>query len=111
MALSIKHPGAYVTQDIIELPPTIDIERFKLAWEAVVAANALLRTRLIETHNGMRQVVLRAESDWQTAPDLTTYLTHDTLLMDFGERLNRCGFVRDQAAGKQYFIWTVHHAM
>jgi len=36
MAMTVKDAGAYVSQYVFDLPPSIDITRFKEAWNLVV---------------------------------------------------------------------------
>ena len=48
IALSTKQPGAYVAQNIYRLS-SIDIPKFKEAWEAVIATESILRTRIVYT--------------------------------------------------------------
>jgi amino acid adenylation domain-containing protein len=60
MSLTIKHQGSYVAQYQYELGHDIEPRRMANAWDAVVAANPILRTRIIQASSGrLFQVVLK----------------------------------------------------
>jgi amino acid adenylation domain-containing protein len=111
MALSIVKPGAYVGQKIFQFPASMDISRFKNAWEVTFNAHPILRTRIIQTEGlGSLQVVLKEEIAWKSADSLEVYLQHDKEdRIAYGKRLTRYGIVT--AKEGYYFIWTAHHAM
>jgi hypothetical protein len=56
MALSTRQSGAYKAQRTFRIAsPSYDIEPFRRAVDAVVRAEAILRTRLVNTDAGMLQ--------------------------------------------------------
>lgn len=60
MSLTIKHQGSYVAQYEYELGRDIDPRQMANAWDTVVAANPILRTRIIQAPSGyLFQVVLK----------------------------------------------------
>ncbi|OCL10211.1 nonribosomal peptide synthase-like protein [Glonium stellatum] len=112
IALSTREPGAYVAETIYRLPQDTDIERFRLAWQAVVQAEAILRTRIVysEAH-GFLQVVLRESICWNSAADLLEIKEeHRHLPVRNGAALTRYTIV-GEGANTPYFIWTAHHAV
>lgn len=70
MSLTAKRQGAYIVVFKYELPVDVKIDSFKKAWNAVVQANPILRTRILQTRSGaMCQVVLREAVPWETPTD------------------------------------------
>lgn len=126
MALSAARPGAYVARFIHRLQPHVDSGRLRRAWEMVVNASPILRTRIVSAPNGgMFQVVLRenfqwddaapdAEVDWfayikkrQREPLLLGYpLVHATLLKGCISSDNI-----ESDPSSTYFIVTMHHSV
>ncbi|PKX89648.1 nonribosomal peptide synthetase fmqA [Aspergillus novofumigatus IBT 16806] len=47
MALAARRPGAYVARFVYRASPSTDPDRLRSAWEMAVAANPILRTRII----------------------------------------------------------------
>ena len=112
IALSIREPGAYVAETIYRLPPDTDIERFRLAWQTVVLAEAILRTRIVysEAH-GFLQVVLHESICWHSAIDLREIKEeYRHLPARNGAALTRYTIV-GEGTSAPYFIWTAHHAV
>lgn len=62
-ALSTKNSGAYISRRSIPLPISVDMDRFRNAWEATVKSYAILRTSIVQTKFGMMQVVLKKTID------------------------------------------------
>jgi amino acid adenylation domain-containing protein/non-ribosomal peptide synthase protein (TIGR01720 family) len=112
IALSIEQPGAYVFQTVLRLPPSLDIERFKAAWEAVADSCSVLRTRIIyNVASGSLQVVMKDKIEWQYGTDLEKYLEQDKeILIRYGDRLTRYAII-DDGSDQTIFVWTAHHAV
>lgn len=119
MALSIRLPGTYIAQGIVELPSDTDIERLKAAWEKTVELNPILRTRIIQAAEGdpvrgpaFLQAVVRESISWSIGDSLDKYKTLDRdHRMGLGAPLSRYAIIHDSVSGCQYFVWTVHHAL
>ncbi|KAM3556795.1 hypothetical protein ARSEF4850_005372 [Beauveria asiatica] len=115
LALTAKRAGDYVGQEIFTLHQTIDIARFKEAWDTLVAATPILRTRIIDLPGqGIVQVVVQEESDRSTdsenAGDLKFLVGKDRLQsMGLGAPLTRCRLVHQ--ASHHHLVWTIHHAL
>ncbi|KAA8900647.1 hypothetical protein FN846DRAFT_988776, partial [Sphaerosporella brunnea] len=111
MALSLKSPGAYVTQRVYRLPTNIDLGRLQKAWDLTVASNAILRTRIILTEaQGSMQVVVNARVEWTLEVlDIPTYLSLDRPAMGYGAALCRQAFVFD--GNSKSLVFTLHHCI
>lgn len=110
---SLKSEKAYVAQRLAVIPSGITLEAWKGAWEAVVAASPILRTRLVQVEDpGLQQVVLKEAIHWRRATDLAQYLENDrTEKMNLGESLARYAIVDDVNDGTRYMVWTIHHVL
>lgn len=110
MALSIKDPGAYIAHHVLRLQPCVDVEKFRTAFETVVAANPILRTRLVSINNKIVQAVIREGLEWLSAEDVSSYLAADRKRpVVFGGPMVRLGLV--QQGGHYELIFTAHHAV
>ncbi|KAL2148967.1 hypothetical protein VTH82DRAFT_1653, partial [Thermothelomyces myriococcoides] len=97
---------AYIARLKLDLPPSVDTNRFKAAWAAVAQRHDILRTRIFEGPYGAVQVVYDSELTWHIGSDLEAYCEHDrTLPMSFGDNLVRLGLVG------RTFILTIHHSL
>ncbi|PYH87111.1 acetyl-CoA synthetase-like protein [Aspergillus uvarum CBS 121591] len=85
MALGAKQPGAYVAQFEYVLQENIDIGRLRSAWNRVVKANPILRTRiLLDPVLGSLQLVTRSTSPSNiSATGSRTAMTYGTPLFRF----------------------------
>ena len=110
MALSIKCPGTYVSQQVFELPAWVDVDRFRDAWDIVNESTAILRTRIIQSNAGAFQVVTKGSIDWLESKSLDQYLQEDQRTsMGLGSSLARYAIVQNDRA--RHFVWTMHHAI
>ncbi|KAK0637963.1 Nonribosomal peptide synthetase easA, partial [Lasiodiplodia hormozganensis] len=115
MTASGKQAGSYVAQIVLDLKRGTDMERFKAAWESVVATHHILRTRIVHLGEaGMFQAVLKASKpaiNWRTASSVDAYVKRDrTIPMSFGDELSRYAIITSNK-GNNTFIWTAHHAI
>lgn len=103
MSLTAKRPGAYIVVFNYALPASVDISQFQKAWNAVVQANPILRTRIVQTSSGaMYQAVLREAVPWEAPTD--SY--HED--WNAGQRLVR--FILSPGPSK-HFTLVIHHAL
>ncbi|KAF9629001.1 AMP-dependent synthetase/ligase [Lasiodiplodia theobromae] len=115
MTASGKQARSYVAQIVLDLKRGTDMERFKAAWESVVATHHILRTRIVHLGEaGMFQAVLKASKpaiNWRTASSVDAYVKRDqTIPMSFGDELSRYAIITSNK-GNNTFIWTAHHAI
>ncbi|KAF2834041.1 acetyl-CoA synthetase-like protein [Ophiobolus disseminans] len=110
MALSIKTPGLYMSQQVLELAHDVDVEALKTAWETVFRAISLLRTRLVHMPIGLLQIVVEERIDWNPVVDIDTYLDDDRRrFVSTGGPLVRFGI---QGSGpSRCLVWSIHHAL
>ncbi|KAI1353206.1 hypothetical protein F5Y01DRAFT_277248 [Xylaria sp. FL0043] len=114
LSLTAKRPGDYVMQALFQISHDVDIARFKLAWEYVVASTAILRTRIVEHDElGLIQVVSREGITWSEGEELEKYLRKDAAEpMGLGKPLSRFAIVSERGAGQSHcLVWTIHHAL
>ncbi|KAL4978511.1 hypothetical protein BDW66DRAFT_164643 [Aspergillus desertorum] len=109
---SLKAVVAYVAQRVAIIPSHIDLDSWRRAWEDVVAASPILRTRVAQiSEPGLQQVVLRENISWKHATDLEQYLENDKAeKMELGQNLARYAIV-ENSDGKRYMVWTIHHVV
>ncbi|KAE8419880.1 hypothetical protein BDV36DRAFT_293772 [Aspergillus pseudocaelatus] len=124
LAMTARSPGKYVGHQITELKPEVDIIRLQRAWQNVSEKASILRTRIVDLPGqGLVQVVLKEELQWQTFSSLNEYHQSrkntdkesqedvvETTAMGLGTPLSRFAIVHDEAAGKKYLALTHHHA-
>jgi amino acid adenylation domain-containing protein len=110
---SLKSVELYLAQRVASIPQDMDIDALKRAWEKVIAANPILRTRAAQLEEpGLQQVVLREGISWRHATDLNQYLMSDkNERMHLGENLARYAIVESADDGKKYMVWSVHHLL
>ncbi|KAM3424719.1 hypothetical protein BST61_g6706 [Cercospora zeina] len=109
LALAAHRPGAYTAEFVQTLHPSIDIGRFKRAWNIVEEATPILRTRFLDLEGcGIVQCVVRQTSDWagiqskSEARDATRVL---------GVPLSEVTLHTDQSSGGVVWRWRIHHAL
>lgn len=110
---SLKSNEAYIAQRVSKIPSHIDILAWKGAWEKVVAANPILRTRLAQLQEpGLQQIVLREGIEWASATDFEQYLKQDLQKKsELGQELARYAVIEDGKSNQRYMVWTVHHVL
>ncbi|KAI5198759.1 nonribosomal peptide synthase SidD [Aureobasidium subglaciale] len=110
---SLKSVELYLAQRVAAIPPDMDVNALKRAWEKVVAANSILRTRAAQLQEpGLQQVVLKEGISWRYATDLSQYLENDkNERMDLGDSLARYAIVESVDDDMRYMVWSVHHLL
>lgn len=98
-------------QSVYSLPVSLDLSRFRAAWEAVAANHAILRTRIIRTSVGFLQVVTKDRVNWRKETSLKTYLENDrSEIIGLGDQLQRFCIVEDENLDGRYFVFTAQHS-
>ncbi|KAL2802298.1 hypothetical protein BJX63DRAFT_438001 [Aspergillus granulosus] len=110
---SLKAVVAYVAQRVACIPSNIDVDSWRKAWEDVVAASPILRTRVAQiSEPGLQQVVLKENISWKHSTNLAQYLENDkSEKMELGQSLARYAIVENADDGKCYMVWTIHHVV
>lgn len=113
IALTTRKDGAYINRNVFKLPSSLDLPRFKEAWQATVAHEPILRTRIIHTtESGSIQVVLREPVTWQQYDSLAEYLDQDIdHNISYGTHLSYYAIVGNAKNDNLHFVWTVHHTL
>nr|ARJ54910.1 nonribosomal peptide synthetase 8 [Curvularia lunata] len=121
MSLTAKRAGDYIMQSVLELRADVDEHAFRAAWEQVAQSTAVLRTRIVQhSELGLLQAVVAEAIQWIETEGLEAYLDKDkSASMGLGDLLARYAVVKEKrkgqeegaAAGKRWFVWTVHHAL
>ncbi|OQD67441.1 hypothetical protein PENPOL_c003G08004 [Penicillium polonicum] len=110
---SLKSTKAYIAQRVACIPSHISLDDWKKAWEDVVAASPILRSRLAPLQDpGLQQIVVKEGVSWRYSTDLDQYLENDrSERMNLGQSLARYGLVSNANDNKRYMVWTVHHVL
>ena len=112
IALSNKTPGAYVAQNLYRLPQDIDLDRFREAWQRVVEAEHILRTRIVYTKSlGFVQVVVQERITWHTATNLHEIIEENRELPAHNGGILSSYTIVEESGNNPKFIWTSHHAL
>lgn len=113
MAMTTKRAGDYVARMTFELDKSVDVKRFKMAWQKIVKATPIMRTRIIDIENqGLAQVIVDEPLRWVTGySDLQSYIRQDERKdVELGRPLNWAGLI-EHTLGQKFFVWTIHHAL
>jgi len=110
---SIKAAQPYIAQRVARIPDHISTTSWKQAWESVIGASAILRSRLVQLQQpGLFQVVVREKVHWRHTTDLNQYLEDDQKeTIGLGQNLARYAIVDESTSGNRYMVWTVHHVL
>ncbi|PTB66087.1 acetyl-CoA synthetase-like protein [Trichoderma citrinoviride] len=118
LALTTKCKGDYTGRNVWKLKPSIDIARFKRAWERVVLTLPVLRTRIVDLPGqGLLQVIVRETQCWTDAYSIEEYLREEEQLpMGLGLPLMRCVLIPSRQESislsvDSYFALTMHHSI
>ena len=113
MALSVKQPGSYTAKFVYHIPTSVDLSRFKTAWEITVRQCANLRTRIVILNGRSVQIVTDTGLPWdyggQPVELSDAMKTIATMKMTYGSPL--CRYAICTKNNKLYFLWMVHHAV
>uniref|UniRef100_A0A8H7KDX2 Carrier domain-containing protein n=1 Tax=Bionectria ochroleuca TaxID=29856 RepID=A0A8H7KDX2_BIOOC len=113
ISLSVKQTGSYITKYFLRISESIDLQRFKAAWEHAVRLNGNLRTRIVSPHGRPIQAIVKNDFAWESTAgmDLVAFTqASQKYEMSFGDPLNRYAIITDKS-GKLYFVWVAHHSV
>ncbi len=113
MALAVKQPGSHVAQHVYEIDESVDVEKFKRAFELTMKECGNLRTRVAFVGDTCLQAVIKNDLEWENTNNhtLSSYMTHTgSFNMQYGTKLSRHAIVQDSDYRK-YFVWVMHHAV
>lgn len=108
---TLARPGAFWLHNVFEIPEAVDVDRLERAWLRVVSAHAILRTRIIKTHEGQLLQAVMASSDEVMHADCPSTDVDVFIAADKGREL---GFgrplTRATLLNKKWFILALHHS-
>ncbi|KAJ9482915.1 hypothetical protein VN97_g10506, partial [Penicillium thymicola] len=113
MAITAQHPKAYVIQRVFQLHANLPTERLKAAWNQMVEALPILRTRIVPSIQAdALQVVVQEQPVWHHRASLKDYLAMDRAnAITYGGELNRTAIIESEDGGSRTFVWTSHHSI
>ena len=111
MAITAQQPRTYIGRWAFRIPDETNLERFKNAWEQLVALAPILRTRILPGTKSALQVVVREEVTWFSDNDLEQYLLDDAATpMSYGSPLARLAIL-ESCKSERHFVLTAHHSL
>ena len=112
VALTAKREGAYLAESKFYLPIDVDLNRLKAAWMATLAANPILRTRIVQLDaRRCYQVVIRGDSQWRVYDDIQAYNRESRVSFGLGKPMVQVVVVRHlQSVARYDLMLRIHHA-
>ncbi|KAK1242917.1 hypothetical protein MKX08_005729 [Trichoderma sp. CBMAI-0020] len=111
MAIAAKQQGSYLVKNLFKIPSHVNIERFKTAWEQIIASCSNLHTKIVLVDNIPIQIQLKANTTWKTVNStLESYRASckDIVVGYSSAFCHHCLFEDD---GEHYFALNMHHAV
>lgn len=106
------HPGASSVQNVYQLDSSVNLERFKKAWEATAMAIPQLRTRFVKLNGEYVQVVCSEVPQWREAKTVQSLLDNDcNKPPGLGEPVQRVALITDARTRSTRFVLTINHAI
>ncbi|KAI3396521.1 hypothetical protein diail_12045 [Diaporthe ilicicola] len=108
---TLSRPGAFWLHNVFEIPETVDVGRLERAWRRVVAAHAILRTRIIKSHEGeLLQAVMASPDDIMhfdcPSTDVDAFIAADKQReLGFGRPLTRASLLNNR-----WLVLALHHS-
>jgi hypothetical protein len=94
------------------LPESLDVKRFRAAWNIVLHYNPILRTRICHSSAGTIQVVIKESTHWEIPLVLDEYLLNDkNHIIGIGQPMIRFAIIDQILTDRRYFAWTAYHAV
>ncbi|KAM7185082.1 hypothetical protein V8F20_011947 [Naviculisporaceae sp. PSN 640] len=106
-------PAGTTHRHIMQLPSNVDLVRLENALYRVVAANAILRTRIVSVSSSLVQVVLRKDDANPIRHSESLSLVADAdrkVSWGLGQPLSRFSIV-DGGEGEKYLVWSSAHVV
>ncbi|PWY90359.1 acetyl-CoA synthetase-like protein [Aspergillus sclerotioniger CBS 115572] len=111
MALSAQRPGSYILTMAYEIPPMVDVARLREAWQAVVRALPILRTRIVHLPSGFHQAVVSESITWDHVDTEGEFRQSNRRNpMSLGSRLARFALLQPDSAPARLLL-AVHHSI
>ncbi|KAF2168969.1 hypothetical protein M409DRAFT_20982 [Zasmidium cellare ATCC 36951] len=104
---SSRAASAYSRQSLYNMNDSLDLQRFKMAWELTLAKNSILRTRIVQTSAGPVQAVTTTAISWRRYRNRGECLRTERLLTIEPA----ASLIRFALIGDREFVLTIHHAI
>ncbi|KAK6087840.1 non-ribosomal peptide synthetase protein [Seiridium cupressi] len=106
LALTMKREGDYTGNTILELDPSVDLTRFREAWDRIVSTIHILRTRIIDLPGrGLVQAIVQRDESYTDANGIDDYLRRQSeLSLGLGSPLMRYGLFSDSTVEDVLFL-------
>lgn len=121
MSQTTDQPFSRLAKHVFPLAKTVDLVRFKKAWEQTVTMCPILRTRIVPTDRpdsagrSVVQAVIRNDFQWQQGLDhldlpeaIDAVVSHG---VGYGRPLCRYAVVQCKATGGRVFVVVLHHSV
>ena len=98
-------------QAVNSMPDCVDLETFCAAWNTIISAHDILRTRIIRTPIGYFNVIVEGGLQWRTESSLEAYLDEDRkAIIGYGDPLQRLCIVNDAYLNQRFFVFSAQHS-
>ncbi|CAJ2512280.1 Uu.00g052950.m01.CDS01 [Anthostomella pinea] len=112
LAATQQRPTAYLVRQVYALFESLDIGRFRKAWQVLIDKAPLMRTRILLGQRSGSLQVLSKTVPWHHHDNLEKYVAEDQArVMAVGQPLMRFALVHEASSGARYFVWTAHHSV
>ncbi|KAI1818319.1 hypothetical protein GGS20DRAFT_284545 [Poronia punctata] len=111
LALSMSQPGSYMSRKRFHVPEGVPLATFMAAWAHVYRQFEILRTRIVDSDQGLLQVVVDEEISWEFPKDIDAYLQRDrSRPVSLGTQLNRFAVIHNNGPQElPSILWSAHH--
>lgn len=109
---SIQQPGAYMAHPTFKLADTIDISRFKAAWQKTVDEVDVLRTRIVHTAsaNFVQAVLKPSPIQWNQCHN-DRQIPENILQIPARNGDILTGYTITESHNSRSFVWSIHHSL
>ena len=108
-----NQPRSWICTIAFDLPPSVEVEKVKRAWEKLMAHHPITRTRFVNTKLGFFQVILKSEPfSWTTGSDFNDLM--DALgakVRGFGCPPHASAILTSKDQTPSRLIWYASHAV
>ncbi|KAH8690320.1 putative nonribosomal peptide synthase [Talaromyces proteolyticus] len=123
LALTAQCDGDYISHNTLKLLQYVDISRFKAAWDRVIQALPILRTRIVDLPgHGLVQAIVKGQQSWVQAKNINDYLQQEVKSpLRLGSSLVRFSLIPNSIEHKKgmgrdtstqpTFALTLHHSI
>ncbi|KAJ6779810.1 hypothetical protein PWT90_01502 [Aphanocladium album] len=112
MAASMKQDSAYRACLVFELEAGVELTTLEKSWQTIVATEPILRTRIVHLprSNAVQVVLKKHKAEFFIGSSLQSYVgSVRSEILSYDCDLSRYAIISEN--GKQYFVWTAHHAI